>query len=85
MVYVDLAWNVDSYGSCRYSSRYLHTSWARYRFSRGIPVSLTCLGIQLSEYHGAVASGVTLGVCSQVPRFIVGTGGGCYALHILPN
>jgi hypothetical protein len=85
IVHVDLAWNVDRYSSCGCSGQHLHASWARYRFSRGIPVSLTCPGVQLSEYYGAVASGVTLGVRSQVPTFVVSTGGGCYALHILPK
>jgi hypothetical protein len=85
MVHVDLAWNVDRYGSCGYSSQYLHTSWARYSFSRGIPVFLTCPGIQLFGYCGAIASGITLGVHSQVPRFVISTGGGYSAHHILPE
>jgi hypothetical protein len=33
-------------------------------FSKGIPVSSICPGIQLSEYHGAVASSVILEVHS---------------------
>jgi hypothetical protein len=85
MVHVDLAWNIDRYGSYGYSGQYLHASWARYRFSRGILVSSTCPAVQLSGYHGAAASGVISGVHSQVPRFVIGTGGGCHAPHILPK
>jgi hypothetical protein len=48
-------------------------------------VFLIYLGIQLLGYHGVVASDIILAVHSQVPRFVIGIGGGCYTPHILPK